>query len=396
MLQFAQEKDLYICNTKYPAKPSRKYTWTAPNGVSRNMIDFVMIRNKWRNSVHQCRSFPSADICSDHELVLCNIGIRFSVQHQHHRKALVGRWDIRQLKDQQTEYMYSSKVKEAVKKFAKGSQTDINMAAEQVSALIRQAAEEVLKPSTRPKKPWLSPETMHLVSEKRLAKGQRHHNAANMQKYRDLSKQVKNAAKKDKENWIHEQCQQIEKYHNDGKMREAYKLIKTLTSGLKSRTNAIRSKDGKLLTGQEDILSRWTEYAQELYKDGGSYDQTVIAELRHRTARPEDDFKEDNVLREEVQKAVDRLKNNKSPGVDGIQAELMKAGGESTVDAIHRLCNMVWDQERWPTEWTSSVLVTIAKKGDNTHCTNYTLCFKKKTGPLQHVVITSPKQIVHR
>ena len=72
-----------------------------------------------------------------------------------------------------------------------------------------------------------------------------------------------------------------------------------------------------------------------------------------------------------MQKAVDRLKNNKSPGVDGIQAELVKAGGESTVDAIHRLCNMVWEQERWLTEWTSSVLVTIAKKGDNTHCTNY-------------------------
>ena len=70
-----------------------------------------------------------------------------------------------------------------------------------------------------------------------------------------------------------------------------------------------------------------------------------------------------------MQKAVDRLKNNKSPGVDGIQAELVKAGGESTVDAIHRLCNMVWDQERWPTEWTSSILVTIAKR-DNTHRTH--------------------------
>ena len=96
--------------------------------------------------------------------------------------------------------------------------------------------------------------------------------------------------------------------------------------------------------------------------DGKSYDQTIIDELLHRAARPEDDFREDNVLREEVQKAVDRLKNNKSPGVDGIQAELVKAGGESTVDAIHRLCNMVWEQERWPMEWTSSILVTIAKE----------------------------------
>ncbi len=61
---------------------------------------------------------------------------------------------------------------------------------------------------------------------------------------------------------------------------------------------------------------------------------TVIEELQRRSARVGDDTTQDSVLREEVQKAVDRLKNNKSPGVDdiGLQAELMKAGGESVVD----------------------------------------------------------------
>ena len=124
-----------------------------------------------------------------------------------------------------------------------------------------------------------------------------------MQKYRDLCKQVKSPVKKDKEEWIHEQCQRIQDYHNDGKVREAYKLIKTLTTGITNKTSAIRGQDGKLLTCQEVIQRRWTEYAQELYKDGAAYDVTVIDELRQRAARVEDDTMHDNVLREEVQKA---------------------------------------------------------------------------------------------
>ena len=42
LLQFVQEKGLCICNTKFPNKLSRKWTWTSPNGQDRNMIDYVI------------------------------------------------------------------------------------------------------------------------------------------------------------------------------------------------------------------------------------------------------------------------------------------------------------------------------------------------------------------
>ena len=37
-----------------------------------------------------------------------------------------------------------------------------------------------------------------------------------------------------------------------------------------------------------------------------------------------------------------RLKNGKAPGVDNIQAELLKESGEEGVAIIHRLCNKIW------------------------------------------------------
>ena len=51
-------------------KPSRKWTWTSPDHKSKNMIDLILIRDRWRCAVDNTRSFQSVDIGSDHSLVL--------------------------------------------------------------------------------------------------------------------------------------------------------------------------------------------------------------------------------------------------------------------------------------------------------------------------------------
>ena len=90
-------------------------------------------------------------------------------------------------------------------------------------------------------------------------------------------------------------------------------------------------------------------------------------------ARHDAEYVEDggNIAREEIEEAVKKLKDKKSPGIDGIPAELIKTGGPALITTIHRLCNMIWQEEEWPEKWTKSILVTIPKKGDLTDCANY-------------------------
>ena len=45
LLEFCSENQLCITNTYFQHKPSRKWTWSHPNGRSKNMIDFI-ITNK--------------------------------------------------------------------------------------------------------------------------------------------------------------------------------------------------------------------------------------------------------------------------------------------------------------------------------------------------------------
>ena len=78
-----------------------------------------------------------------------------------------------------------------------------------------------------------------------------------------------------------------------------------------------------------------------------------------------------DILFEEVQAAIDRLKRNKSPRTDRITAEMIQAGGEPLARVLHGICQKIWEKERMPEEWSQSVIVTIPKKGDLKKCTNY-------------------------
>ena len=73
----------------------------------------------------------------------------------------------------------------------------------------------------------------------------------------------------------------------------------------------------------------------------------------------------------EVELAIGKLKNHKSPGIDQIPAELIKAGGRTICCAIHKLIISIWKKEELPEEWKESIVVPIYKKGDKTDCNNY-------------------------
>jgi hypothetical protein len=59
----------------------------------------------------------------------------------------------------------------------------------------------------------------------------------------------------------------------------------------------------------------------------------------------------------EVELATEKLKSHKSPGIDQIPAELIKAGGRTIRCAIHKLIFAVWNKEELPHEWKESIIV---------------------------------------
>ena len=74
----------------------------------------------------------------------------------------------------------------------------------------------------------------------------------------------------------------------------------------------------------------------------------------------------------ETKQAIKALKNNKSPGPDGLPSELFKEGGYVLHQRLHNLILSIWTLEKVPKEFRDPDMITIYKrKGDRSMCDNY-------------------------
>ena len=71
-----------------------------------------------------------------------------------------------------------------------------------------------------------------------------------------------------------------------------------------------------------------------------------------------------------MEAAVESLKSGKAPEIDYIPSELIKHGGNITIDVLTKICNKIWQTGQWPTTWTPSLVITLPKKGNLQQCSN--------------------------
>ena len=65
--------------------------------------------------------------------------------------------------------------------------------------------------------------------------------------------------KKAKENWIGEQCSEIEENLRKNNTMRAYQLVIDLTTVKQGKATTVQDRSGKCLTEERVILNRWTD-----------------------------------------------------------------------------------------------------------------------------------------
>ena len=73
MLEFACYNDMVLANTLGEHKASRCWTWHSLNGTN-HKTNYILVQNRFKTGINRAktRTFPGADIGSDHDLVLLN------------------------------------------------------------------------------------------------------------------------------------------------------------------------------------------------------------------------------------------------------------------------------------------------------------------------------------
>jgi hypothetical protein len=72
-----------------------------------------------------------------------------------------------------------------------------------------------------------------------------------------------------------------------------------------------------------------------------------------------------------TEQTINRLRNNKVPGIDLIPAELAKFAGPEYVSHLHKLIVKIWITEITREEWNLSILCPIHKNGVVMVCSSY-------------------------
>ena len=154
---------------------------------------------------------------------------------------------------------------------------------------------------------------------------------------------------KDKAEWLENECAKITEANMERKSKKLFdqiKKVKKSSSKSISSQCSINDKNGKTLV-EEDVLGRRHEYGSGLFY-----------------------FETPDSLLEEVLAAIE-LKSGKSPGLDGIPAELIKNARMACKMAIHYLCLVIWSTCMWSEDWKRQKFVMLFKKGNSKEYGNY-------------------------
>ena len=129
----------------------------------------------------------------------------------------------------------------------------------------------------------------------------------------------------------------------------------------------IKSKEGVLLTKQDEIQKQWKEHFLEVLnrpapEDTGEFDDEDVI--------PESEALIDVDVPTKAEIYAE-MKNGSAGGVDSLTVEIIKADLETSVDILYYFLHKVWEQEQIPEDWQRGLIVKLPKKGDLTECNNW-------------------------
>ena len=133
-----------------------------------------------------------------------------------------------------------------------------------INTAVAETASEVLGKHHQKKKPSITAEILDLCDKRRELRKKRFERER-PDKHREVNNNIKRCMKKAKENWIGEQCSEIEENLRKNNSKRAYQLVKDLTTVKQGKAITVQGRSGECLTEERHILNRWTDYCSELY-----------------------------------------------------------------------------------------------------------------------------------
>ncbi|KAK3554863.1 hypothetical protein QTP86_000898 [Hemibagrus guttatus] len=211
---------------------------------------------------------------------------------------------------------------------------------ETTAEVIRETGRKVLGVSSGRRKEdketwWWNEEVQDSVQRKRLAKKKwdMDRTEENRQEYKELQCRVKREVSKAKQKAYDELYTRLDTREGE---KDLYRLARQRDRDGKDvqQVRVIKDRDGGVLTSEESVQRRWKEYFEELMNEENEREKRVegVNSVEQKV---------DKIGKDEVRKALKRMKSGKAVGPDNIPVEVWKCLGEAAVEFLTSLFNRV-------------------------------------------------------
>ena len=146
-----------------------------------------------------------------------------------------------------------------------------------------------------------------------------------------MNAEFQRIARRDKKDFLSDQCKEIEENNRMRKTRDLFKKIRDTKGTFHAKVGTIKDRNGMDLTEAEEIQKRWQKYT-ELYKKDLHDPDNHAGVITHL---------ESDILECEVKWALGNITVNKASGSNRIPAELFQILKDDAVKVVHSVCHQI-------------------------------------------------------
>ncbi|KAK3532082.1 hypothetical protein QTP86_007080 [Hemibagrus guttatus] len=332
VVDFAKRMDMAVVNTYFQKREEHRVTYKS--GGRRTQVDYILCRRGNLKEISDCKVVVGESVARQHRMVVCRMTLMVC-KTKRSKREIEKKTKWWKLKKEECCEEFRQKLRQAL-----GGKVVLPDDWETTAEVIRETERKVLGVSSGRRKEdketwWWNEEVQDSIQRKRLAKKKwdMDRTEENRQEYKELQCRAKREVSKAKKKAYDELYTRLDTREGQ---KDLYRLARQRDRDGKDvqQVRVIKDRDGRVLTSEESVQRRWKEYFEEL-----------MNEENERKKRVEGvnsvEQKVDKIRKDEVRKALKRMKSGKAVGPDDIPVEVWKCLGEAAVEFLASLFNRV-------------------------------------------------------
>ena len=343
LLEYTKEFDLYLTNTTFPHRMCYRTTWTGPQrnrdhhhhdgtirrNPYRNQIDYILTKNKHNILVQNSRSYAGFETPTDHKFVIAKFKMQWWKMKSNVGKII--KIDIDKFNEVEKREAYKRDIIKDIDKLNEVFSTDdkwkcvTDICKNSAKQNLGQKKSNQLNIHDEPEIKALSDKQKQLKLKCESASNKNDRKAIKRERNKTLN-EIKIKISVLEEEKMEMELQEIE---NNGQNQKAYEAVKMLKKRKPKKKLKVFDENGNMCNTEHQQVKILTGHFKNIFEKENQEEPTSYPPSENRPP----------FSLNEIKSAVKRLKNGKSPGVDDMNAEMLKHAPDEVHKAIAEILN---------------------------------------------------------